>query len=314
MNINKITTILQLCILAMLFLLYQTIIKQTFTRQTKPYVVCTTTIIGDTIHQIAGNTIHLEILMGPGVDPHTYKPVENDLIKIVQADLIVYHGLHLEARMADLFKHLSSTKNTFPITQDIPCHLLISSNDDNSMFDPHVWFDPRLWIYAIQTMTHKLSQLIPEHAQLYQQNAQRFIHDLNALYASTKTELLEIPNQNRYLITSHDAFSYFAQAYDFNVVSLCGINTASEAGLCDVQNVIQTILQHKIPTIFVESSMPPRSMQAIQQGVIAHHHQVTIGKELYSDALGAPCSPANTYLDMLKYNIQAIKDGLSSQK
>jgi len=314
MNIRKLISILSLCIGAMLYLLYRTIMIPTITSKSKPYVVCTTTIIGDTIAQIARDTVHLEILMGPGVDPHTYKPVENDLIKIAQADLILYHGLHLEARMTDLFEHLTTTKITYPVTQDIPPHLLIAADENEAVFDPHVWFDPLLWIYAINTTAQKLSELLPENTKLYERNADQLICAIQALYQSTRIELQTIPLEKRYLITSHDAFSYFARAYDFNVISLCGINTASEAGVSDVQAIIQTILQHHIPTIFVESSIPPRSMQAIQQGVSAHRRQVNIGQELYSDSLGAPCSPASTYQKMISYNVQAIKQGLTPQK
>lgn len=294
------------------YLLYQRIVVQSNIQKTKPYIVCTTTIIGDTIKQIAQDSIQIDILMGPGVDPHVYKPVEHDLLKIAKANLVVYHGLHLEARMVDLFQHLNTLKPTLNATKDIPRHLLIGVNDQNNIFDPHVWFDPNLWIYTVTTITKKLCELIPENKDVFEHNKDVFIDRIHQMYQATRQQIAQIPHDKRILITSHDAFSYFARAYDFKVISLQGINTATEAGVQDVQDVVQIILEHKIPTIFVESSVPPRSMHAIQQRVLAQHGTVTIGNELYSDSLGNSNTQEGTYLGMLSYNIDAILQGLST--
>lgn len=300
------------CICVAMLCLYDVILQQSTSNDDRPHVVCTTTIIADTIANIAADTVQITPLMGPGVDPHSYKPIENDLYKIAQADLIVYHGLHLEARMADLFMHLKNTKNVCCVSDDIPKDLLISSDENPEIFDPHIWFDPNLWIYAVKKITNDLIQLCSQHKALYEKNSQHFIDKINAVFHQTFTKLTSIPAHKRYLITSHDAFSYFAKSYKFNVISLCGINTTSEAGITDVQAVIQAIIAHHIPTIFVESCIPPRSMQAIMQAVIAQHHQVKIGQELYADSLGTSNSPANSYINMINYNIDTILTGLSS--
>lgn len=312
MNIRQISVCIAIFSGIALYSLYTRIVVQPLVQKTKPYVVCTTTILGDTIRQIAQDKIDLEILMGPGVDPHVYKPVENDLIKIAQADLIVYHGLHLEARMADLFAHLNHVKPTLSATKDIPNNLLMSVNDNHTVFDPHVWFDPMIWIYVVKTITQKLSELIPEHAASFQHHQNMYIDNMVNMYEMTFAQIQKIPANKRFLITSHDAFSYFARAYDCNVVSLQGINTATQAGVQDVQKIVTVILQHQIPTIFVESSVPPRNMMAIQERVAAQHHHVTIGEELFSDSLGTLDTPEGTYLGMMCYNCSAITKGLST--
>ncbi|HSW76173.1 MAG TPA: zinc ABC transporter substrate-binding protein [Candidatus Saccharimonadales bacterium] len=276
----------------------------------KTCVVCTTTIIGDAIKQIAHDTINLEILMGPGVDPHLYKPIEQDVYKISQAHIIFYNGLHLEARMGDLFEKMATIKKTVAVCQDMPKNLLIRSAQHEQFIDPHVWFDPRLWSYAIETITRTLQEYNPQHHELYEHNKKEFLNKLDKLYDSTQKSIHQIPAEKRFLITGHDAFSYFAQAYDCKVVSLQGISTASEAGTKDVQHLIHFIYQHKIPTIFVETSVPSRNIQALQQGVYSLGFDVRIGDELYSDALGCPDSPQGTYLGMLQSNVNAIVNGL----
>lgn len=297
-------------LLGLLFTFWLTISYKTQKATSKPLVVCTTTIIGDTIYQIAGDTINIEILMGPGVDPHLYKPIEQDVIKISQADIIFYNGLHLEARMGDLFEKMSSFKKTIAVSKDIPQELLIKSIGHGQFIDPHIWFDPRLWKYCIESITASLQTLSPKHYEKYQQNKIAFLNKLETTYHATYNEMLSIAPTKRILVTGHDAFSYFGQAYNCDVISLQGINTASEAGTKDVQNLINFIYNHKIPAIFVETSIPSRNIQALQQGVRARGFDVAIGDELFSDALGPISSKQGTYIGMLEYNVKAIIKGL----
>lgn len=276
-----------------------------------PKVLCTTTIIADTIKNIAHSTIDLKILMGPGVDPHTYRPVEQDIISITQADLIFYNGLYLEARMTDIFANLQTQKNTVAVTVDMPKNKLIYSKEFQEFPDPHVWFDPELWIFAVQTITKSLQALIPSHFNLYEKNKDEFIRKILTTYHSTQKMMLQIPPDKRTLITAHDAFSYFARAYDCKVISLQGISTASEAGTCDVQNLINFMVHHKIPTIFAESCIPTRNMQALIQGAASQNWTVKLGHELFSDALGSPETLPGTYLGMLQSNVDSIVIGLN---
>ena len=233
----------------------------------KIHVVCTTTILGDTIKQIAGDSINLDILMLPGVDPHTYKPIEPDMLKIAQADLIIYHGLHLEARMADLFKHLGHSKETLAASECIPKEKLICADEECSIYDPHVWLHPLLWIDVVENITKKLDKIVPHEKNKYEYNANIFIKKIQQAYQATLEKTKEIEIKKRVLITSHDAFSYFAQAYNFKTISLQGINTATQTGLADTTKVVKFIVKYKIPSIFIESSIPPKTMQAIQEQV-----------------------------------------------
>jgi manganese/zinc/iron transport system substrate-binding protein len=310
MNITRLSIVFTFLSAATLYVLYQKISQQSALQANKPCIVCTTTIIANSINQIAGDSIQLETLMGPGVDPHVYKPIEADFLKIAKADLIMYHGLHLEARMVDLFEHMATIKPTVAVTKDIPAQLLISSNDDHTIFDPHVWFDPELWIQVATTIETALSNLLPEHAHTYRHNRDVFINQIQQMHQATKQQLSKIPAEQKIVVTSHDAFSYFARTYGFKVVSLQGINTVAQEGLRDLQDVVDIILRYKIPTIFIESSVPPRSMQAIQQQVAAQGGHVAIGQELLSDSLAPANCPGSTYLEMLSYNSNAILDGL----
>lgn len=276
------------------------------TKGHKLHVTCTTTIIADAVSNIAKDKINLTVLMGPGVDPHLYKPIEQDVAKIAEADIIFYNGLHLEARMADLFEAMSSLKNTVAVSQNIPKELLLQSQDHEQYFDPHIWFNPNLWIHVANTISLSLQKADPQNADFYAANAEKYIHAIQTMHAETTELLHAIPSNKRVLITAHDAFEYFAQAYGYTVVSLQGISTASEAGTKDVQNLSNFILQHKIPAIFIETSIPHRTLQAVQQNVLSKGFFVHIGEELYSDALGTPGTEAETYIGMMKYNAQTI--------
>ncbi len=301
------TTIL-ICLIGFYFILIQ---KDLVTSKNKPLVVCTTTIIADAIQNIAEDTIDLQILMGPGVDPHTYKPIEQNIITISNADIIFYNGLHLEARMADIFAQIKTRKKTISVTDNMPQNKLIYSSEFNHYPDPHVWFDPELWIYAVETICKNLQNLLPQYFDRYEQNKNNYIEKIHQTYQTTQDLMKKIPENQRFLITGHDAFSYFARAYNFKVISLQGISTASEAGTCDVQNLINFIVQHKIKTIFPESCIPKRNLLALIQGAKTSDWNVKLGHELFADALGSAGSAQENYCKMLTYNVEKIVQGLT---
>lgn len=310
MNIKYlITAIITLCIIGA-YGLYHKIKSIEKNKNKKMYVLCTTTILGSTIKEIASDSINLEILMGPGIDPHTYKPIEPDMLKIANADLIIYHGLHLEARMADLFAHLKHSKETLAASECIAQEKLICADKECNIYDPHVWLHPLLWIDVVENIAQKLGALIPDQKDTYTHNANVFIKKIQQIYQTTLEKTKEINPEKRVLITSHDAFSYFAQAYNFTTISLQGINTATQTGLADTAKVVNFIVEHKIPTIFIESSIPPKTMHAIQEQVKNLGFNIDIGNELYSDSLSSSDGPACTYLDMIDYNLKTIVNGL----
>lgn len=299
-------------IIALTSVFYKHILLQTHDHNHKLYVTCTTTIIADAITHIAQDKINLNILMGPGVDPHLYKPIEQDITKIAQADIIFYNGLHLEARMTDLFEQMSTTKTTVAVCQDIPKEMLIASPEHHNYFDPHIWFDPKIWSYAIETISEVLKRHDRANKDFYEKNTKLYLQNIQNMYQETQNLMLTIPKEQRILITAHDAFEYFAQAYHCKVVSLQGISTASEAGTKDVQELSNFILEHQIPAIFIETSIPQRTLQAVQQNVASKGFNVRIGQELYSDALGTKGTKQGTYIGMMNYNIATIVHDLKS--
>ncbi len=276
----------------------------------KPTVLCTTSIIADIVKNIGDDTIDVIALMGPGIDPHLYKPVESDVIKIASADIIFYNGLHLEAKLADLLEQLSKTQTTIAVTQDIPRKKLLAIDNHHQMYDPHVWFDINLWIYAVNTISKILIQKFPAHKNLYKKNTKKYVHKLRQLLKQTHQLMNTIPADKRLLITGHDAFSYFGRLYDCKVIGLQGISTESSPGAYDIQNIIELICDRNIPAIFIESSIPIKNILAIQEGVAAQNKIVHLGGELYSDALGPIKSSGETYMDMILHNATTISQAL----
>ena len=288
---------------------FLTVYKKNHTHE-KKHVVCTTSIIGDIVQHVAGDCITVHMLMGPGVDPHLYKPLENDIMQIAQADIIFYNGLHLEAQMEHIFKHLATYKKTVAVTQDIEQEKLISSFEYDNHYDPHVWFSVPLWIQAIKTVTQTLSLHDPEHTKEYQQNSARYIQACKKTFQKTVTLLDSLPQEKRILITGHDAFQYFAQTYNFQVIGLQGMSTESQVGSQDIQKLIDFIVENKVPAIFVETSTPVRNIQSLQEGVAERGFSVEIGGELFSDALGPIGTPEHSYLGMIESNVATIYHAL----
>ena len=273
-------------------------------------VVSTIGMIHDVVKNIAGDKVNAIGLMGPGVDPHLYKASQGDVTHLSNADLIFYNGLHLEAKMIDIFEKMSKTKLTIAVTQGIPESKLTSHPDYEGFHDPHVWFDVNLWILATKEITKGLIQLDPKNKDFFTKNETEYITKLQELNTWIITQIASIPTQRRLLVTAHDAFGYFGNAYNFRVVGLQGISTASEAGTKDIQRVTRVIIDNEIPTIFIESSVPIRHIQALQASVQSKGREVTIGHELFTDAMGDANTIEGTYIGMVRYNVTQIVNGL----
>ncbi|MGC8741528.1 MAG: metal ABC transporter solute-binding protein, Zn/Mn family [Candidatus Sumerlaeaceae bacterium] len=273
-------------------------------------VVATTSIVADMVHQIAGDRIELHALMGAGVDPHLYKASEGDVLRIAQADVVFYNGLHLEAKMADVLEKISKRVRTVAVTARIPRERLLRTEANHETPDPHVWFDVGLWRLTVPEIRDALSELDPASSDTFHRNAAAFDRELQELDAYIRTRAATIPARQRVLITAHDAFRYFGRAYGFEVVGLQGISTASEAGTNDIERLARLITERHVRAIFVESSVPQRTVRAVQQAVRARGGDVAIGGELFSDALGNPGTPEGTYVGMVRYNIETIVKAL----
>lgn len=276
-------------------------------------IVATTGHVADVARNVGGERVVVSALMGPGVDPHLYKASAGDVMTIQRADVVFYGGLHLEGRMIEIFERLARTKPTYAITTGIPVEKLLTPPEFQGSHDPHVWFDPTLWSYTADTVAEKLSELDPKSAQLYRNNADRYKQQLAELDEYVRQELGKIPPEARVLITAHDAFGYFGARYGLDVRGLQGISTASEAGAADVQTLAEFIASRKIRAIFVESSVPQATIEAVQAAVRSRNYQVAIGGELFSDALGEADTPEGTYIGMFRANADTISKALAPQ-
>jgi manganese/zinc/iron transport system substrate-binding protein len=276
----------------------------------RPIEVLTTIgMVTDIVENVGGARVRVNGLMGPGVDPHLYKPSAGDALKLGRADVIFYGGLHLEGRMDDLFDKISASgRAAYAVTDEIDPALL--REEDELAHDPHVWFDVSLWQVAVHTVQRRLSALDPGSDALYRANAARYLAELDALDAYALTQIETIPPESRVLITAHDAFGYFGARYGLEVRGLQGISTASEISAADVQDLAVFIAQRKIKAIFVESSVPEATVRAVQEAVRSRGWDVVIGGELFADAMGAAGTPEGTYIGMVKHNVDTIVQAL----
>lgn len=269
-------------------------------------VVATIGMIADVAARIGGEHVRVEGLMGPGVDPHLYKATAGDVRRLAEADLILYNGLHLEAAMGEVLEGMSARKLTVAVTDPIDRSMLTAPPEFAGNWDPHVWFDVGLWRQAARQMEAALSQADPAHAQVYTANGAALQRELDELDAWVRERVSAVPREYRVLVTAHDAFGYFGRAYGFEVRGLQGISTASEAGTADVQSLADEIARRRIPAIFVETSIPRRTIEAVQAAVRSRGFDVSVGEPLYSDALGDAGTAAGTYVGMVRHNVNAI--------
>jgi manganese/zinc/iron transport system substrate-binding protein len=275
-----------------------------------PRVLTTTGMIGDMAARIAGAYATVESLMGPGVDPHLYKPSEGDVRRLAEADLILYNGLNLEGKMGDLFAKLGASRPVVAIAEGLPRERLRKPPEFLGHFDPHVWFDVDLWSRTLEPIAGALARLDPAHAAAFQENAARLRAELEALDVEVREKISTIPAAQRVLVTAHDAFGYFGLRYGMEVVGLQGISTAAEAGIGDVERVVRIILERRVKAIFVESSVPRRTIEAVREACGEKGHDVAIGGQLFSDAMGTAGTPEGTYPGMVRYNVKAIVEAL----
>ena len=273
-------------------------------------VVTTTTMITDMVQAIGGNKIEVNGLMGSGVDPHLYKASEGDVTKLSNADVIIYNGLHLEGKLEDVFKKMKRTKKVIAVADAINPSQLISSENFASNYDPHIWFQIDYWIACARFTADELTKIDKENSDFFHANAEVYVNKLKALKTENDKLVTLLPVEKRVLVTAHDAFNYFGKSYNFEVVGLQGLSTATEAGVKDVQNLANLIIEKGVKAIFVETSVPKRTIEALQEAVKAKGQEVVIGGELFSDALGTPKTPEATYVGMYKHNISTIVNAL----
>lgn len=276
----------------------------------KVRAVTTVGMLTDAVRVIGGERVEVTGLMGEGVDPHLYKASPGDLRLLSSADIVFAIGLHLEGRMVDALEKLSKTRRVVIIGEEIDRSLLRSEEGD--AHDPHIWFDVSLWSKALDAVEKGLIAADAAGAEIYKANAAKYRDQLASLHEWVKTEIASIPKAQRVLVTAHDAFGYFSRAYDIEVLAIQGVSTDSEASLRDINALVDTLVTRKIPAVFVESSVPRKAIDALREGAAARNHTVTIGGELFSDAMGPAGTAEGTYIGMVKHNVDSIVHALKT--
>lgn len=278
----------------------------------RPLVLCTTNILAEVSAQLLGplqDSIRLQSLMGPGVDPHLYKASQGDLQALSEADLIIYNGLQLEGKMSQILKNMES-RAVLAAAEAVPREFWLNATDYPDAYDPHLWQDPLLWDYAVAAISEALQQQFPAYAARIDAQSETYRQRLAQLARAMDSMWQEVPEKQRVLITAHDAFKYYGRRYNLEVRGLQGISTAAEYGIRDLNDLADYAAERRVKAIFVESSVSPRSIEALQRAAQDRGHAMAVGGKLYSDALGGEGSNAETYLSMLEHNTKTMIEAL----
>ncbi len=273
-------------------------------------VVATTGMIGDAARQIGGDFAEVRTLMGPGVDPHAYRQTRTDIAAMLRADLVLWHGLYLEAQLEEFMLKLAERQKVVAVAEALPKDLLRAHDDYRNKFDPHVWMDPGLWSQVVIAIRDAMIEVKPDARAAFEANAERHLKDIARLSDYAAKVIATVPESSRVLVTAHDAFNYFGAAYGFEVLGIQGISTESEAGLNRIGELVDLLVERRIGAVFVESSVSDRNIRALIEGAAARGHRVIVGGELFSDAMGEPGTYEGAYVGMIDHNVTSITRAL----
>ncbi|MDF1584974.1 metal ABC transporter solute-binding protein, Zn/Mn family [Marinimicrococcus flavescens] len=275
------------------------------------HAVATIGMVGDVVRNVGGERVEVTTLMGEGVDPHLYKTTRTDIARMLQADIVFYNGLMLEGKMTDaLVRVAGAGRRVHAVTELLPESFLLEPPEFAGAFDPHVWMDPTAWTRSVEVIRDKLVEADPEGAEAYRAAAEAYAAELQRLDAYAEEVLASVPEERRVLVTAHDAFNYFGRRYGFRVEGIQGLSTDSEAGLRRIEELVDLLVELEIPAVFIESTIPVQTVQALVAGAAARGHEVVIGGSLFSDAMGAPGSYEGTYVGMIDHNVTVIARAL----
>lgn len=273
-------------------------------------ILATTGMVADLARNIAGEKAEVTALMGSGIDPHLYKASPSDIRAMRSADLIFFNGLHLEAKLSDMLVQLARRQPVFAVTERLPEDRLHTPEQMEGLYDPHVWFNLETWALCGEYVLDVLIAFDPENSQTYQENANQYLGEIRALHAEIPIRLAAIPERSRLLVTAHDAFGYFGAAYGIEVTGVQGLSTVSEAGVKRVNDLVNMLVDRNVKAVFIESTISDRNIRALIEGAAAKGHEVTIGGELFSDAMGEEGTPQGEYLGMVEHNVSTIIEAL----
>jgi len=273
-------------------------------------ITTTTNVITDLVENIGGDHVSVTGLMGPGIDPHLYRPSASDVKELQNADIIFYNGLDLEGKMGDIFVKIGKGEtHVWAVSESIPRESLLIL-DTTGHFDPHVWWNVELWAEAAKVVATGLKEYDPKNFEKYDENLSEYLNQLETLNSNNLKKINSIPKEQRVLVTAHDAFRYFGHTYGFEELSIQGWSTDSEAGIREIQNLADEISERKIKALFVETSISPATIEALQAAVQDKGHDVIIGGELFSDAIGEKGTYDGTYVGAFTHNIDTIVKAL----
>ena len=276
-------------------------------------VVTTTGMLGDVVTRVGGAAVDVQSLLGPGLDPHAFRATRSDIVAMARADMVVWHGLGLEAQLVPFMEDLAAKKPVIALGEAVPQDRLIPHDEYADAFDPHIWMDPGLWALAAAAAHDILAEARPEAAAEIAANAESYLQDAARVGAYAREVLSTVPEDARVLVTAHDAFGYFGRAFGFEVLGIQGISTESEAGLNRIRDLVDVLVDRRIGAVFVESSVSDRNMRALIEGAAARGHDVAVGGELFSDAMGPQGSYEGSWLGMIDHNVTTIAAALGGR-
>lgn len=277
-------------------------------------IVTTTAMVSDIVTAVAGDRAVVEGLITGNQDPHMFTAGSNAVKKMLGADAVFYNGLMLEGRMADDFAQVGRKgRPVFPVTEALDREILREPPEFEGHWDPHVWMDVALWSECVAYVAQELGTLDASSSEDYQGRAVAYRKQLAELDSYIKEVIGTVPAEQRYLVTAHDAFGYFAEAYDIEVKAIQGISTDSQAAISDINSLVDFIVEKKVPAIFVESSVSPKNIEAVIEGCSSRGWTLKVGAELYSDAMGEPGTYEGTYIGMMDHNATKIARALGGE-
>ncbi|WP_416140420.1 metal ABC transporter solute-binding protein, Zn/Mn family [Halomonas sp. HK25] len=276
-------------------------------------LVATTGMIADVVREVGGEQVEVRGLMGPGVDPHLYRQTRSDVTAMTRADAVFWNGLYLEAQLESFLERLGGRQPVIAVGEAVPREARLADEQYPDQHDPHVWMDPGRWRHAVEAIRDALVEMAPAHAEAFAERAEAYLEELEALDAYAREVLSSVPEEARVLVTAHDAFGYFGDAYGFEVLGIQGYSTESEAGLARIESLVRMLVERDLGALFVETSVSDRNVRALVEGAAARGHEVRIGGELYSDAMGPEGSYEGTWLGMLDHNVSQIAIALGGE-
>lgn len=277
-------------------------------------IVTTTGMIGDLVKNVVGGRAEVEVLMGSGTDPHLYKPSRYDLVALSNADIIFFNGLHLEGKLSKILLTMDQAdKRSVAVVEKAQEKITDQFILTKDGYDPHLWMDVSAWLVVLSVIEDVLMARDPTNCEFYKNNAQKYREKLVKLDQYAKDVLSSIPERQRILITAHDAFGYLSRAYGIKVRAIQGMSTESEAGLYQIEKLVRFVVDQKVSAIFVESSVSQKNVRALIEGARANGHNLAIGGELFSDAMGPEGTYQGTYIGMIDHNLTTIAQALGGK-